>query len=867
MTAPPDSSAPAGERAIPPTLEVPGAARPAQVPAPPERPLAPTLTVPGACEPVPSTPPEQSGPVVASGPIHAERYEDLGRIARGGMGDVRRVWDHALGRGLAMKVLPWDHVDSDPGRARFLAEVRITASLQHPGIVPIHEGGELPDGRLWFTMKEVRGRTLRAVIAELHRQGPGGGETPSLRRVLEMFLRVCETVAYAHSRGVVHCDLKPDNVMIGEFGEVLVLDWGVAKIVGVPKSARGPGLDAALGTGPERELAPLLTERDEVLGTPGYMSPEQVGGDPASIGPATDVYALGAVLHEILSGKRPGALTAAPGEGPAWSRILRGVSLPPPPPGVPDELVALTARATARDPAERFADARRLAEGVRSWLDGAARRERALALVAEAEAIRPRIVELQARARALGEKARDVLAALRPYAPVSDKAPGWRLLEEQAELERQASLEEVAWMQALRAALSEVPELPEAHDALASHYKERLLAAEARRDARAAARHEALLRAHDRGQHAAFLQGDGRLSVVTEPAGAEVTLHRYRERDRRLVAERVAELGPTPLRDVPLPRGSYLLTVRAPGCEPVAYPVALGRSEHWDGVRPGDAEPTPLRLPRAGELGPGEVLVPAGYFVAGGDPDAPESLPRRRLWADAFVVQRDPVTVAEYLAFLNALVAAGRGDEALEACPRVSLARGARGADALAYARDAAGRFVPRPDAEAEDPACPVVFVDCRSAERYAGWLAAESGKAWRLLNELEWEKAARGVDGRFMPWGDFVEPTWACVIGTGADVPRRTRIDAYPTDVSPYGVRGMAGNVHDWCSDEWREDGPDTPGGIVRVEAATRGDADLRVARGGSSVTAAFRLAVRFASRPTDRFTSLGFRLARSVR
>ena len=818
-------------------------------------PILPTLVVSSGQASPHQPPPGASAAPVPRGAVFAERYEDLGRIARGGMGDVRRVWDHVLGRGLAMKILPWEIVDSAPDRDRFLAEVRITASLQHPGVVPIHEGGELPDGRLWFTMKEVRGRTLRAVIAELHGRGGELRDAPSLRRVLDAFLRACDAVAYAHSRGVIHCDLKPDNVMIGEFGEVFVMDWGVARVIA---EAERPG---SAPPGARDALASSLGRSTEVLGTPAYMPPEQARGDAALIGPPTDVYALGAVLHEILSGEPP----HAPLVGAAlWSRVIAGSSLPPPP-NVPHELATLAKRATARDPRERFSNARGLADGLRSWLDGARRRARALELVAEAEGHRPTISALRTRAAALGEEAANVLGRLQSYDPVDKKAAGWRLLDERERLEREAALAEVAWMQALQAALAEEPELSEAHDALAEHHRAELVAAEAMRDGRRAARHEALLRAHDRGRHREFLSGDGAVSLSTAPEGASVSLQRYVERDRRLEPEHVCELGTTPLRGVAVRRGSYLLTIRAPGFAETAYPVSLGRGEHWDGVRPGDGEPTAIALPRAGDLGPDECYVPAGFFVVGGDPDAGESLPRRRLWADAFVVQRHPVRVSEYLAFLNALVAAGHGDEALAACPRRPLTQTAEEGGVLAFARTHSGRFMPPDDAACESLDCPVTFVDWHGAERYARWLADKTGKPWRLLNELEWEKAARGVDGRFMPWGDWLEPTWAAMLGSHAGVPDAVPVTAHPTDASPYGVRGMAGNVRDWCGDVWRAEGPPTAGGIAWIVPAPRDDRGLRTARGGHAASHMCRLAARFAGRPGERNRALGFRLARA--
>ncbi|XXY45780.1 bifunctional serine/threonine-protein kinase/formylglycine-generating enzyme family protein [Sorangium sp. So ce269] len=818
------------------------------------------------------TPPSSSKPeptpisVTAPERLSAEdRYEDLGCIGRGGMGEVRRVRDRIMGRVLAMKVQSPDARDAMPDRARFLAEARLTAALQHPGIVPVHECGALADGRLWFTMKEVRGRTLGEVIAEMYAAGGGCLSPVALRRAIDTFLRVCEAVAYAHSRGVMHRDLKPANVMIGEFGEVLVMDWGLARPAGAP-----PAAPAATDAADVIEAAPL-TQPGEVLGTLLYMAPEQARGEADRLGAATDIYALGVVLYEILAGRHPydGHLAAV------WSALLGG-SLRPveevAPHEVPAELAAICARAMALVPEARHPDAGALAADIRSWLDGARRRERALAIVDRARAIQPELEATRARARALRDEARAILDGLSSFDPAERKARGWRLEDEAERLEQAASLGQVEWMQTLRSALNEAPDLREAHEALADHYAAELAEAEEARDPRGAARAEALLRQHDRGRHAVLLAGDGELTLATVPAGAEVSLHRYVERDRRLVPEPARELGPTPLLGVTLPRGSYLLMLRAPGYHEARYPVLIERGRRWDGARPGEGAPHPVRLLRLGELGEDDVHVPAGWFLSGGDPDAGDSLPRRRLWCDGLIVRRHPVTNAEYLAFLNALVASGREAEALECCPRLSLGRAASGSgpDSLRFERggDGSFRLGCMPAHAQEEPRMPVSFVHWRAAMRYAAWYAAETGAPWRLLNELEWEKAARGVDGRCMPWGDFLEPTWGCMLGSHEDVAGRRPVDDFPLDESPYGVRGAAGNVRDWCINAWKREGPRTEQGIVLLDPAGDDDADFRAARGGAWSTSPnlCRAAGRFAGKPADHFGMIGFRLARSL-
>ncbi|WP_437806373.1 SUMF1/EgtB/PvdO family nonheme iron enzyme [Sorangium sp. So ce1078] len=825
--------------------------------------------------PAPTVPPtmNESGirdaePVDGDGPSLPPRYQDLGRLARGASGDVRRVRDLLLGRVLAMKVLRWEHVGNPRVRARFIAETELTAQLQHPGIIPVHDRGTFEDGRLWFTMQEVRGRTFDKVIAEVHAASEPRGpkaQPPGMtfRRALDAFARLAQIVAYAHGMAIVHRDLKPANLMVGDLGEAFVMDWGLSRRLDAPPSTRG-GEDAG-----DAEDA-WRTRHGEVLGTPAFMPPEQAQGQRALHGPPSDVYALGAILYHLLVGRPP-----YQGSGlAAWRQVLVGPPIPvaeaaqggPP---VPKELCAICARAMERDPAERYPDAEALAREIVDWLDGARRREQALGLLSGAEALLPEIAALRERAEGIAAEARRCLASVRAYDPVEIKRPAWALEDEAARIRRDAALREVAWLQAVHGALSVDPGLPEAHALLADHYREALLRAERARRDEDAAQAEALLRVHGAGRHAAFLRGDGALSLVTDPEGAEVTLCQCVLRDRRLVAEPVRALGRTPLREVTLPRGSYLLLVSAPGRAEARVPVLIERGALWSGVAPGESEPRPIVLPRADELGVDDRYVPAGFCWIGGDPEAPDSLPGRRAWVEGFVIRRHPVTNGEYLAFLNGLLDEGREGEALARAPRSPLGMAEAADERPLYGRDPAGRFV-----LGEDDAQPgwtldgpVASIDWHAAVAYARWVAARTGLPWRLPDELEREKAARGVDGRLYPWGDHPDATFACVLESHAGVPTRADVETYPADESPYGVRGLSGNSRDWCANVWRREGPRSAGERVLLEEASPDDPEHRAVRGGgwSSALPFARAAARFGLQPGMRRATVGVRLARS--
>ncbi len=219
------------------------------------------------------------------------RLEDRGEIARGGQGVIRKMFDKSLHRYVALKVLKSEEIGHPDLRERFLDEARITAQLDHPNIVPIHELVE-SDEALEFTMKLVEGETLSA---RLKRRANRPDDLP---RMLEMFLKVCDAVAFAHSRGVIHRDLKPSNIMIGEFGQVYVMDWGCAHI---SEDRRPHRVDEA------RPRRIVVDEPGTVIGTTAYMAPEQALGKHEEIDERTDVFGLGAVLYQILTGVPPHA--------------------------------------------------------------------------------------------------------------------------------------------------------------------------------------------------------------------------------------------------------------------------------------------------------------------------------------------------------------------------------------------------------------------------------------------------------------------------------------------------------------------------------------------------------------------------------
>ncbi len=757
------------------------------------------------------------------------------------MGEVWRVRDELLRDTVVLKVCLPELAARPRLRQRFLDEARLTAQLHHPGILAVHELGELPDGRPWFTMEEVRGRTLEALIAE---RAAGAPDAPPLRALVEAFLRAAEAVAHAHAHGVVHRDLKPENLMVGAFGEVRVMDWGLAR-----RGTEGdPG--AALDLGP-REGG--RTQLGEVMGTPAYMAPEQASGRVDRVGPAADIYALGAVLYTVLAGSPP---YGGPGR-----EILRALRQGSPPPldraTLPEALCATCERAMARDPFDRHPDARALADEVARWLVGDAARVHALAVIARADALHPEIAALRTEARTLADAARKQLSAVPTWAHEDDKRDAWALARRAEAARVEADRLEVAYENELRVALDAAHDLPEGLDRLADLYRDQLLAAEADGDARAASRAEARLRSTHRRD--TWLDEPASLSLATDPPGVRVRVQPWVPDGLRLVPGPPAELGRTPLYDVPLPPGRQRLVLDGPAGE-ILLPLRLTRGEAWRPHRP-TTGPWTLRVPRPGELGPDDVFVPGGWARLGGGVEAADPEPARTVWIDDFILRRHPVTLAEYVVFLDALVAAGRVEEAEDLQPKEVLA----GADGAPVLHRDGPRFLSG-NRWAWPPDAPVTLVPVRAAMAYAAWEAARTGHAWRLPTGLEREKAARGVDGRPYPWGDHLDPAYVNCTGSTPSNPTILSVSTFPTDTGPHGARGLAGNVRDWCADAYERAGTPVHDGLPVYAPAT--EEGFVVVRGGAYVSSPTQClaASRFAAPPGARFTTLGFRLARST-
>ncbi len=756
-----------------------------------------------------------------------QRYSVGDELGRGGVGRVLIAEDRLMGRAVAVKTLHEGHAHEVHVR-RFFAEAQTTAQLEHPNVVPVYDMGSLPEGAPFFSMKWVRGRELSQLVADYD-----GVDRQARYRLLQIFQQVCMAVDYAHAKGVVHRDLKPENIMVGDFGEVLVMDWGVAKThvaLSVDGDFTENSVDVSIADG---EARPMTIE-GSVVGTPGYMPPEQAMGDIDAIDARSDVWALGAILYEMLTGQRTYTGNSA------FSVLIATASedlVPPreraPEREIPGDLEEICLRALRKEQAERYPTARALHDDVERYLAGTRERERRQAQADDL--VRDGEESLWFRRMVAEEldELRGRLAALPPLSgqePIEEKRARW---EVETRHEEVVAAQQSAFASAESKFLRATELMPRHRDAvrhLSDMHWHRYLEARAANDHRAATEHLKVVgRYADRGT--ARLATQVPLTLVTEPPGASVVLYRYTERDRVLVPSVARPLGVTPLEGVRVPTGRQLLEVTLPGRPAVRLPVMV-----WQG----DRLQFDLRIPTAAELGEDFVYVPGGPYMRGNDRGAVLAAEPGEVEVAPFAIGRHPVTCAQYFVFLNTL----DPDEAIARAPRES------GVPVVMPGDDDVYRLpVMDKDGDEWQADWPVQCVSYEDACAYANWYSAHFGARCRLPTEDEWEKAARGTDGRIFPWGDHFDPSFCAVRGSvpGDDMPKP--VGLFQTDVSPYGVCDLAGGVREW-----------TQGWFERDE--------LRTIRGGAFNHYAFlcRAASRYGAHPRRTQWAIGFRLVKAL-
>lgn len=785
------------------------------------------------------------------GRFEGARYANLEALGRGGMGKVTASLDREIGRIVALKTLARPDADRSHMK-RFLQEARITAQLEHPNVVPVYDIGVLPDGQPFYTMRVVKKQSLGDVLDrdELRKHWP-------LVRLLGAFVQVCRALAYAHARGVLHGDIKPDNILLGDFGEVYLADWGLAKV------HRDSTVRRAL-----KESSPPPGFATPSGGTPGYLAPEIALGRWESVDQRSDLFALGVILYEILTGKHPfgfphdaAALVRTYEKGPVAPREIV--------PSCPLLLEDLALGLMAIDPKARPRSADEVARSVEEFLEGARERERrreeALKLSGQAADPVRRYHELRAEQRQLGGVVKEVAKQIEAWEPVEKKRTLWRVEDRIAEADRDAALALAQAVDLFTKALGYDAECEPAHRGLADLYWTRALTASEQRRPATRIYYEALVLEHDSGHYAELLRADARLSLESNPPGAQVFAQRYVEQDRILVTTEERFLGRAPFRDVRLDPGSYLITLRAPGFRDVRYPVLLGRGEHHSGN---------VNLRREDEIGAGFVYVPGGPVTLGGDPDAINPISRQVVDVPDFAIAELPITMRKYCAFLDELEL-GDPKEAARRAPvdpkgsnhAATRASSGRWEPVLDIIEGEARRLFPAEDGHLWN--VPIHVVDWFDARAYCRWLGKRLGVVVRLPTEAEWEKAARGTDGRFFPWGDRFDATFCHMRESRSFTQQPEPAGSFEKDISPYGVRDMAGGMREWVGDIFGEKthaeldaepepDPETP----------RSESSWRMVRSGSWVTDASwtRSCARGGLHALSPGTGLTFRVVREL-
>ncbi len=768
-----------------------------------------------------------------------EDYKQLAAIGIGGMGAVFSAYEPGLNREVALKILRPQYRSKAEQVEWFIREARATAQIDHPNIPPVHRMGVFDDVGVYFTMKRVDGETLRTILRKLEENRKGYRHSYTLRRLLEIFIGVCNGVAFAHSHGLLHCDLKPGNIMIGDYGEVMVMDWGMARY-SAERARNGAGaqseldLEFELGSGKPNDIP----SRAVVGGTPAFMAPEQLTGEISEPAESSDLYGLGAILYTILTWKKtPFDISLTPEE--LQRRVAAGRIVPPRKAApsaqpIPLELEAICLKAMARDRSNRYRSVTELLTDVRNYLDGyPVKAYSPTPLYRFSKLLRRRPLIPSALLAALltwfgyyafihvsslsqstslitlaefnYTQAKNYGAlAMRNYNLLREKdtSPG-RTRELETELLRMTAEQENGYNSSLefisRASDYGLRETKvdrmcrdifksnlefylkvESYDFLLSFLRQARLRWKTLFD-RAISQDPALA--------SLVARIDNRLGSLEitgrESPGRKLTI---RNRENRIVWLKGNNGSPEegiPAAELPigedfhvfeLPTGLYTLEITNAAGQVVRAPVQIALAR---GTRIGLTQPE--------KLPPGVSYVPGGEFFRGVSSGrmgiGKSTLP-------PFMIGRHEVSFAEYLAFWTSLT-----DE-----KEKKICRGWFAFDADSEERrpiwDAEGDLSPpfRFD-------LPVVGISGEAAERYCAWLGKRLGMTCRLPTRLEWEKAARGVDARTYVWGNDYEPGYALL----RDAPRAKEFPVgappgkVPADISGYGVSDLAGNVREF--------------------------------------------------------------------
>ena len=708
------------------------------------------------------------------------RYVIGRELGRGGVGRVVAAWDRYLQRSVAVKVaLP----NTKKAAESISLEARTTGGLEHPNIIPVYDFARTGTNDLFYAMKYVRRHSLYEVILGLREEKPEIVTEYSLIRLLNIFQQICMALHYAHEKGVVHRDIKPDNIMLGEYGEVLVVDWGLAYVY----------------TKKASHLVKRRTIRSDkkprLVGTPEYMPPEQAQGDTSLWGPGLDIFALGATLYEILTLHPPryGQTTQEVLEHVLYGEIINSVERNPDR-RVPAGLNQICMKALAYDREDRYETARDLRDAVEQFLESRRKSEEQfqqahqLTVQASIDLKKMNLLDFQL------EKKSDFLAqqlsTIDPDASMLERQRLWKLEDEVQEL----TLNYMDLFEQVEAALQQAivncSEGCKAQTLLANLYliqSEKTLSS--RMDLLPRYYRRLVLRVDPKGV-GTQLTARGRLLV--RGLFEQGDLFSLQEKDRQLVPseESISFSSGFILSLTP---GRYLIRISVP-TERFIYTTCKILSGETNVIRLGELSAPPNNT---------FVYIPGGTTHCGGDPFANHSLQARAEYVGPFFASRYHVTFGEYSLFLSELYLQDP-DRAFRHIPRTS------GGGMLCDLKPKVGyepgiRILASankkhyPSNSGAEWMVPVFGVSLYDVQAYISWRAARDNISYRLPSEREWERLIRGGDGRHYSWGDSFDSSFCLTQATHRSGTWPEPAGVYAQDMSPFGIHDLSGGVQTW--------------------------------------------------------------------